>query len=171
MRAGGVSAPPAGPNGGQFEPDDGLRMRRLIPYGLGVALFAGAEYLFLYVMYVYVLCGSLACVPYGFLANHQLTGRDILLSNYFMEMLGAVGGLLGLAVAALLDLRHGWGLSLAQGIIAMLAPSAGRSLLRYPSVPDVAILVTDIAILVSAGAIGALLALDFYIAAVRSCVG
>ncbi len=131
-------------------------MRRLIPYGLGVAITAGAEFLLSYVLYVFVLCGSLACVPYGHLANRQVTGWDVLLGDYLMGMSGAVGGLLGLVVAARLVLRHSWGLSLAQGIIAMLAPFAARSLLG-PS------LVIDTAIFASAGAIAALLALGFYI--------
>jgi hypothetical protein len=132
-------------------------MRRLIPYGLGVAAAAGAEYLLAYVLYVYVLCGSLACVPYGYLAHRHVTGWDVLFGNYFMGMSGAVGGLLGLVVAARLEPHHSWGLSLAQGIIAMLAPFAVRGLLSY-------LLMIDIAVFASAGAVGALLALGFYIA-------
>jgi hypothetical protein len=131
-------------------------MRRLIPYGLGVAAAAGAKHLLAYVLYVYVLCGSLACVPYGYLAHRQVTGWDVLFGNYFMGMSGAVSGLLGLVVAARLE-PHSCGLSLVQGIIAMLAPLAVRGLLSY-------LLMIDIAVFASAGAIGAMLALGFYIA-------
>jgi hypothetical protein len=133
----------------------GLRMRRLIHYSLGVAAAAGAEYLLFYVMYVYVLsCASLACVAFDLVPAPS--GWDLLFGNYFIGMWGAVGGLLGLVVAARLAPRHSWGLSLAQGIIVMLAPFAVRNL-SY-------LLVIDIAVWASAGAIGALLALGLYIA-------
>jgi len=125
-------------------------------YGLGVATSAGAEYLLFYVVYVYVLsCASLACVAFDF--RPAPSGWDILFGNYFMGMCGAVGGFLGLVVAARLAPRHSWGLPLVQGIIVMWAPFAARHLLG-PS------LVIDVALLASAGAISALLALGLYIA-------
>src|SRR6266446_8314985 len=139
-------------------------MRRLIPYGLGVGAAAGAEYLLAYVLYVYVLCGSLACVPYGYLAHRHVTGWDVLFGNYFMGMSGAVGGLLGIVVADRLEPRHRWGLSLAQGIIAMLAPLAVRNLISY-------LLLVDIAVWASAGAISAFFRSLSTSQAVRSCVG
>jgi hypothetical protein len=111
-------------------------MRRLIPYGPSVAVAAGAEFLLFYVMYVYVLCGSLACVPSGDVANRQVTGWDIVLGNYFMGISGAVGGLLGLVVAARLELRHGWRLSLAQGIIAAFVPLAQYNQRVFPGDAD-----------------------------------
>jgi hypothetical protein len=72
-------------------------------------------------------------------------------------MWGAVGGLLGLVVAARLEPRHSWGLSFLQGITVMLAPLAVRNRLSF-------LPVIDIAVWASAGAMSALLSLGLYMA-------
>jgi len=135
-------------------------MRRLIAYGLGVAAAAGAEYLFLYVAYVYVASwGSLDYVSpfYVSLEHRNPSGWDILFGFYFRGASGAVGGLVGLVLTTRIEPRHRWGLSLSQGIIAMFAPLAALD-------PVSKLLVLDIAVWALAGAIGALLALGLYIA-------
>src|SRR5215510_8098981 len=85
-------------------------MRRLIPYVLSVAAAAGAEYLFV--------------ASHGPLDGGHPSGRVILFLFYFAGASGAVGGLLGLVVAARLEPRSSWGLTLAQGTVAVLAPFA-----------------------------------------------
>jgi hypothetical protein len=129
-------------------------MRRLIHYSLGVAAAAGAEALLVYGVYL-LGCGSLTCVPYVDWYRVP-SASEVLCHNYFMEMWGAVGGLLGPVVAARFEFRHSWGLSFLQGIVAMLAPLAVRNFLTLLSA-------TDIAVWASAGVLAALLPLGLYI--------
>ena len=124
-----------------------------MPYGLGVAVAAGARFLLEYRLFVHT-CGSLACYPIDFL---QFSGWDIILGHYLMEMSGAVGGLLGLVGAARLAPRLSCGLPLVQGIIVILAPFVVRNPSGYS-------LVIHIGVWASAGAVATLLALGLYIA-------
>jgi hypothetical protein len=125
-------------------------MRRLTPYILGLAAAAGAEYLYVY----YLSNGSLA-------GGHP-SGWVILLFFYLAGVSGAVGGLLGVVVAARWEPRSGWGLALAQGIVAMMTPFAVINLTGD-------LLATNnwlaaIAVCALAGAAGALLSLGLSIA-------
>jgi hypothetical protein len=128
-------------------------MRCLTHYGLGAAVAAGARFLLEYVLIVRY-CGSLACFPIDF---KEVTGWEILRGHYLMEMSGAVGGLLGLVVAARLAPRRSRRLSLAQGFIVTVAPFLYHG-------PLSCWLVIDTVIWASAGAIAALLALGVCIA-------
>jgi len=122
-------------------------MRRLIPYVVGVAAVAGAEYLYAY----YQFGGSLR--------DGHPSGWTIVFLFYFAGASGAVGGLIGLVVAARCEPRAGWGLALAQGIIAVLVPVPVVGLaLDLNSLP------AAIAVWALAGAAGALLSFGLYIA-------
>lgn len=118
-------------------------MRYLIPYVLGVAAAAGAEYLYV--------------ASDGPLEGGHPSGSVILFLFYLAGASGAVGGLLGLVVAARLKPRSGWGLALAQGIIAMLAPLAVVGLASDLLVANNWF--AGIAVWALAGAFGALLSL------------
>ena len=121
-------------------------MGRLIAYVLGVAIAAGAEYLFVY----YQSDGSLG-------GGHP-SGWAILSLLYLAGASGAVGGLLGLVVAKRREPRSGWGLSLAQGIVAVLA-----SFLVFSPALDLGNWFAGIAVCALAGAAGALLSFGVYV--------
>ena len=130
-------------------------MRRLTPYVLGMAAAAAAGYL--YVCYVAVYVQS-----YHSLADGHPSGWAILFLLYFAGASGAVGGLLGLVVAARWEPLSGWGLALAQGTIATVAPVAVAGLAMDLSVAIGWL--AGIAVCALAGAVGAVLSFGFYIA-------
>ena len=129
-------------------------MVRLIPYVVGVAAVAGAEYL-----YAYYLFG-------GSLRDGHPSGWTIVMLFYFAGASGAVGGLLGLVVAARWEPHSGWGLALAQGIIATVAPVAVADLAMDLSVAIGWL--AGIAVCALAGAVGAVVSFGVYHAIPRS---
>jgi hypothetical protein len=128
----------------------GVGVRRLIPYVLGVAAAAGAMYL-----YVTVYVQS-----YDSLADGLPSGWVFLLLYYLLGASGAVGGLLGLVVAARSEPRSGWGLAFAQGVIATVVPVpvVGLAMGSLPS------LLAEFAACALAGTVGAVLSFGLYIA-------
>lgn len=125
-------------------------MSRLTPYVLGVAAAAGAEYLYVYYEYD------------GSLAGGHPSGWLILYLLYFGGASGAVGGLLGLFIAARWEPRSRWGLALTQGIIATVVPVAAAALAM-----DLAVAIgwlAAFAVCALVGAAGALFSFGVYIA-------
>jgi len=95
----------------------------------------------------------------GPLENGHPSGWFILFFYYLVGASGAAGGLLGLVFAARLEPRPGWGLALAQGLIATLAP------LLVPAAELMFISrIAGIAVCALVGSAGALLSLGIYIA-------
>ena len=121
-------------------------MGRLIAYVIGVAIAAGVEYLFVYSQ------------SDGSLEGGHPSGWAILTLLYLAGTSGAVGGLLGLVVATRREPRSGWGLALAQGIVAVFA-----SFLVLSPALDLGNWFAGIAVCALAGAAGALLSFGIYV--------